>query len=248
MLARARETGVDVVLGSRTIGSTIDQPAARRLLLAAGLRFSRWTTGLALTDTHNGLRVLSRTALETLKLRHRGMAYATELETHIARRELSWVEHPVSIRYSEYSRSKGQGNLNAFNILFDLFAARMGSSDVIIKIFLIASVIAVGVWLLRGRRHGGRLAITRIAGIAFAACWVLGVLAPDLVTRVANLVGVGRGTDLVLYVLVVAFLFTTAGQHQKPADLDDRAAALTRALALVERQLEQSSDPVIRRS
>ncbi len=127
MLAHARAAGVDVVLGSRTIGSTIDQPVARRLLLSAGLRFSRWTTGLALTDTHNGLRVLSRTALQTLKLRQPGMAYATELETHIARRELSWVEHPVSIRYSEYSRSKGQGNLNAFNILFDLFAARLGS-------------------------------------------------------------------------------------------------------------------------
>lgn len=118
----------------------------------------------------------------------------------------------------------------------------------IIKVFLIASVIAVGLWLLRGHRRGGRLAITRMAGILFAASWVLGVLAPDLVTQAANLVGVGRGTDLVLYVLVVAFLFTTAGQHQKLAELDDRAAALTRALALVERQLEQSSDPVIRRS
>lgn len=108
----------------------------------------------------------------------------------------------------------------------------------IIKIFLIASVIAAGVWLLRGQRHGGRLAVTRMAGIGFGACWVLGVLAPDLVTRAANLVGVGRGTDLVLYVLVVAFLFTTAGQYQRMRELSDRLATLARSQALLEHQVE----------
>ena len=112
----------------------------------------------------------------------------------------------------------------------------------IIKIFLIASVLAVGIWLLRGRQHGSRLAITRIAAIVFGASWVLGVIAPDLVTRVANVVGVGRGTDLVLYVLVVAFLFTTAGQHQKTADLDQRLATLTRALTLLEQRTPVEPD------
>ncbi len=113
----------------------------------------------------------------------------------------------------------------------------------IIKVLLIGSVIAAAVWLLRGRRHGGSLALTRLAGMAFASCWVLAVLAPDLVTRVANLVGVGRGTDLVLYILVVAFLFTTAGQHQKAAQLSEDVAVLTRALALVELQTRTALDP-----
>lgn len=104
----------------------------------------------------------------------------------------------------------------------------------IIKIFLIASVLVVATWLLRGQQRGGRLAVTRMAGIGFAACWVVGVLAPDAVTRIANLAGVGRGTDLVIYVLVVAFLFTTAGQRRRMREVDDRLAALTRAQALLE--------------
>jgi len=125
MVTRARETGVDVVLGSRTGGATVGQPAHKRLLLRAGLRFSRLSSGLELTDTHNGLRVLNRNALQVIRLTQRGMAHASEIEALIARHRLTWAEHPVSIRYSAYSRSKGQSSLNAFNIVYDLMAARL---------------------------------------------------------------------------------------------------------------------------
>jgi glycosyltransferase involved in cell wall biosynthesis len=124
MLQVARDTGVDVVLGSRNLGAVRGQTRSRRLLLRAGLYLSRWQTGLALTDTHNGLRVLSRRALEVLSLRQRGMAYASELEVLISRHGLTWTDHPVTIVYSEYSRGKGQSNLNAFNVLYDLITAR----------------------------------------------------------------------------------------------------------------------------
>jgi len=127
MVQVARERGVDVVLGSRAIGTVVDQPASRRVLLRAALQFTRFTTGLKVTDTHNGLRVLSRSAAALIQLRQRGMAHASELEGLIARHRLSWVEHPVSIRYSEYSRAKGQGSLNAFNVVYDLMAARLNS-------------------------------------------------------------------------------------------------------------------------
>jgi hypothetical protein len=52
------------------------------------------------------------------------MAYASELEALIPRHDLSWAEHPVTVTYTEYSRSKGQRNLNAFNIMYDLVTAR----------------------------------------------------------------------------------------------------------------------------
>lgn len=107
-----------------------------------------------------------------------------------------------------------------------------------IKIFLIASVIAASFWLLRGERRGGRLALTRLAGLAFAGSWIVGVLSPDAVTWVANLVGVGRGTDLVLYVLVVGFMFTTVVLQQRLRSVEERIAQLTRAQALLERDAE----------
>lgn len=128
MVERARRTGVDVVLGSRNLGRAEGQTMARRLLLRAALRYSRALTGLRLTDTHNGLRVLSRSALDAVVLRLPGSAHASELERLIAERNLSWVEHPVTITYSTYSRRKGQSALNAFNVVYDLTTSRLGAT------------------------------------------------------------------------------------------------------------------------
>lgn len=108
----------------------------------------------------------------------------------------------------------------------------------IIKFFLIGSLLAASLWLLRGERRGGRLALTRIAGLVFASSWVVGVLSPDAVSWVANRMGVGRGTDLVLYVLVVAFMFTTVGHQQRMRQMDERIAELTRAQALLELEVK----------
>ncbi len=127
MIALARRTGVDVVLGTRD-RSEATMPTSRRLLLRAALWYSRRTTGLALTDTHNGLRVFSRSALSQIRLTQSSMAYASELESSIARAGLSWTEAPVSIVYDDYSRSKGQPNLNAVNIVYDLMLSRLQRS------------------------------------------------------------------------------------------------------------------------
>ncbi|WP_309647482.1 glycosyltransferase family 2 protein [Nocardioides sp.] len=125
LLAQGRSQGYDVVLGSRTLGKVVDQPWQRALLLRAAVTFSRRTSGLDLTDTHNGLRVLSRDALRSISLRQCGMAYASELEHAISRSGLPWCEVPVEIVYTEYSCSKGQRGLNMVNILFDLVHARI---------------------------------------------------------------------------------------------------------------------------
>ncbi len=125
MLEVARVTGVDVVLGSRAVGSTTGQPLGRRVLLRAAVWVGRRTNGLGLTDTHNGLRVMTRGAVELLTPRQRGMAHASEIESLISRHRLTWIEHPVTVGYSSYSRAKGQGSLNAVNVVFDLVAARL---------------------------------------------------------------------------------------------------------------------------
>lgn len=125
MLQFADERSLEAVLGSRITGSATGQPWTRRLLLRAGVIFTRWSTGLAVTDTHNGLRVLSRSALSKLRLRQSGMAYASELEAGIASHCLRWAEVAVTIAYTDYSRSKGQRNVNAINVVYDLVSARL---------------------------------------------------------------------------------------------------------------------------
>jgi glycosyltransferase involved in cell wall biosynthesis len=119
--------GVDVVLGSRFLtGTELDGlPSTRRRLLRLATLFTRLTTGLPVSDTHNGLRVISRTAATLLRLEQPGMAHASELLSLIARSGLTVQEAPVTIDYTDYSRSKGQSGLNAVNVLHDLFTARL---------------------------------------------------------------------------------------------------------------------------
>lgn len=101
-----------------------------------------------------------------------------------------------------------------------------------IKVILIASVIGIAVYLLRGNVSGRSLAIRRLFGLALAASWIVAVLSPDLVTWLAQRVGVGRGTDLLLYALVVCFALVSAAQHQRIQALDQRLTTLTRATAI----------------
>src|SRR6476620_647907 len=129
MLDAAQQLRVDVVLGSRVAGATSGQTATRRLLLRGGVVFTRWATGLPVSDTHNGLRVLSRDAVAAMQLRQRGMAHASELLGRIADRRLSWQEFPVSISYTAYSRGKGHHSIEAVNVLFDLMSLRLRSTS-----------------------------------------------------------------------------------------------------------------------
>jgi polyprenyl-phospho-N-acetylgalactosaminyl synthase len=125
MVARAESTGSDIVLASRFRGATHDMPWLRGLVLRGGIWFTRWSARLDVTDTHNGLRVLRRSALERIRLTQPRMAYASELLSAIVPAGLTYVEEPVEVFYSEYSRTKGQRNINAVNILFDLAAQRL---------------------------------------------------------------------------------------------------------------------------
>lgn len=121
----AKEIHVDVVLASRFLGTTHQMPRLRRFVLKAGVAFTRWTARLSVTDTHNGLRVLGRKAMQQIQLDQPRMAYASELLSAISNHRLTYIEVPVSVIYSEYSRRKGQRNINAVNILFDLTLARL---------------------------------------------------------------------------------------------------------------------------
>jgi hypothetical protein len=49
------------------------------------------------------------------------MAHASEILSEIARNRLVYREVPVTIRYTEYSKTKGQSIFNTINILYELF-------------------------------------------------------------------------------------------------------------------------------
>lgn len=105
------------------------------------------------------------------------------------------------------------------------------STTIIIQIILIVLVVLVAARLFRSR--GARAqAIRRVAVLLFAGLAVLSILLPDIWTEVANLVGVGRGTDLILYGLVIAFLSSTVTNYLRFRELETRYTKLARRIAL----------------
>lgn len=125
LLESLTKQSADFALGSRFLGRAPAMPMARRMLLKVATWFTRLATGLELTDTHNGLRAMTRRGAGHIALRQNRMAHASELLHQIARSSLGYVEVPVTIEYSAYSLAKGQKLSDSLRILVDLSAQRL---------------------------------------------------------------------------------------------------------------------------
>jgi glycosyltransferase involved in cell wall biosynthesis len=119
------EGEADIVLGSRFLCQVKDIPFSRKLLLKCGILFTRIVSGVTLTDVHNGLRAFSRRFAEKLNININRMAHASEIIDQIKQNNLCYKEVPVQVRYTEYSRKKGQSTLDAFKILTDYILERI---------------------------------------------------------------------------------------------------------------------------
>ena len=95
-------------------------PPSRRLLLKAALLFTKAHARLSVTDTHNGLRLFTRHAAELITIEQPGMAHASEILQKLGAAKLKFVEVPVKIDYTAYSRKKGQSGFDSVKILLDL--------------------------------------------------------------------------------------------------------------------------------
>ena len=118
----------DIVLGSRFLHqSTSVMPAQKKALLQLARYINFLFSGLMLTDAHNGFRALSKKAVNQIRITENRMAHASEILNEIKRHHLRFVEMPVTIHYTNYSKKKGQSILNAVNIFFHLLFNKIGS-------------------------------------------------------------------------------------------------------------------------
>ena len=116
---------VDVSLGSRFLAHAHSVPLGRRLLLSAAVMFTRLTSGLRLTDAHNGLRALSRRAAARIDLKLDRMAHASEIIDQIHHSGLPYREVAVHVRYTAYSLAKGQRGSAALRVALEYLIGRV---------------------------------------------------------------------------------------------------------------------------
>lgn len=115
----------DFVLGSRFLGEAEGIPTTRKLVLRMGILFTRVFSGVWLSDTHNGLRAMTRRGAETVRITFNRMEHASELIDQIARSGLKTVEAPVRIRYTTQSLAKGQRTSAAIGLGLRLLLSKL---------------------------------------------------------------------------------------------------------------------------
>jgi glycosyltransferase involved in cell wall biosynthesis len=115
----------DVTLGSRFLGRTVNMPLGRRLVLKAGVVFTRLVSRIRVTDVHNGIRAFSRAAADSLHITMDRMAHASEILDQVSRHHWRYREIPVTIRYSSQTLAKGQSSWNALRIVAQVLMERL---------------------------------------------------------------------------------------------------------------------------
>ncbi|MBK9475284.1 MAG: DUF2304 domain-containing protein [Tetrasphaera sp.] len=107
-----------------------------------------------------------------------------------------------------------------------------------IKVPLILAVLLVMVALFQRRQRVEFRAGSRLLALGLGMLAVLSVAFPGIPQAVADRLGVARGTDLILYMLIVVFVLTSLGLYFRLREADERLRRLARSMA-IERALNE---------
>ncbi len=114
----------DLLIGSRLLSKN-DMSSSKKIG-NKGLSFITYLLfGVKVTDSQSGLRIFSKTALSDLKWKTNGYEYCSEMLWRANQLKLNISEFPITTIYTDYSKSKGQNNWNAFNIIKTLLKRRI---------------------------------------------------------------------------------------------------------------------------
>lgn len=102
----------------------------------------------------------------------------------------------------------------------------------LIKVVLIVAVLVCAYFLVRSTARDKNVALRRLLLAVFVIVAVISILFPQITTSVARLVGVGRGADLLLYLLIIAFLSYSVVSFRKMTAMENRITDLARQVAI----------------
>ena len=109
----------------------------------------------------------------------------------------------------------------------------------IIRALLLAGLVAIG-WLVFLRRN--KLPFHIVLMFLMLGVGAAAVMAPEaLLDDIAHGVGVGRGVDLITYLLEVVVLFVLLHYYTKFVDLQRQLTQLTREMAILRADLDRQN-------
>lgn len=96
------------------------------------------------------------------------------------------------------------------------------------QLILIAAICLFLLYVFRVKS----VLIERLVYLALVSVGIVFVLYPGLSTRVANLVGIGRGADLILYIFVIFTLFHHVNNASRLRAMERQMTTLARRAAI----------------
>ena len=104
----------------------------------------------------------------------------------------------------------------------------------IIQILLVIFAVSTIIFVLLNRNTYLGKAWKKVGLILLFLVMILVVLFPEITSSIAHALGVGRGTDLLLYTVVVAFIIYALNNYLNQQDQRDTIYQLARKIALME--------------
>lgn len=104
----------------------------------------------------------------------------------------------------------------------------------IIRIVLISLFILFLLRILMKHTNNGLRAWKKIGVVTLLVFAIFSVLYPDLTNKIAHLLGVGRGADLLLYCLTVSFIWLAISHYMRNKESERQIVKLARKIALME--------------
>ncbi|HZK05376.1 MAG TPA: DUF2304 domain-containing protein [Actinomycetaceae bacterium] len=106
------------------------------------------------------------------------------------------------------------------------------SNQIVIQVLLIVGLLALMAVLFVQKPGARPVAIRRLTYLLLLVAGIAAVIDPSWLTRLARLVGVGRGTDLLLYGFVMVFISHSIASKRRHAEADRRFTLLARSIAI----------------
>ncbi len=105
------------------------------------------------------------------------------------------------------------------------------------QIVLVVALLVIAGYLLRSTPGPRQLAIRRLVMLAGLLAGIVAIIWPDLLTSLARLAGVGRGSDLLFYLAILGGLLYAVNEYKRSVRLSQANTQLARELALTDAKL-----------
>jgi small membrane protein len=109
-----------------------------------------------------------------------------------------------------------------------------------IQLILVVGVVLIGLFLTKASATDSHLALRRLALFGLLVAAIVLILVPRWLTWIAHAVGIGRGTDLLLYAFVLAFLVYVTSEYKRSVRINRTMTSLARELTLAQARTEDA--------